>query len=178
MSLKQSHPPANPEVGGVRSSSGMMEKLLEAQQQQLDDITSESSFLEFLRNEQRCMTTAGVLLGGPNGDGGNGEEVDVDSIFEKVSQLAGGSEEGKSVDDILREAELLIRKQHPLFGGNGADDGGVGFEGMRRVERATCGLRDISCESTPMEMRSGVLEELEAIARREEESRSFAKVSH
>ncbi|XP_021694865.1 centrosomal protein of 162 kDa isoform X3 [Aedes aegypti] len=170
-SLKQSHPPgsSNPEVGGVCSKG--MEKLLEAQQQQLDDITSESSFLEFLRNEQRCM--AGVILGVP--ENGNGEgEVDVDSIFEQVSQLAGGSEEGKSVEDILREAEQLIRKQHPLFGGNGADRGDE-LDGIRRVQRATCGLRDISCESTPMEMRSGVLEEFEAIARREEESRAFVK---
>ncbi|XP_062539756.1 centrosomal protein of 162 kDa isoform X2 [Armigeres subalbatus] len=175
MSLKQSYAPTNPEVGGVGSSG--MEKLLEAQQQQLDDITSESSFLEFLRNEQRC-SAAGSGTSGPNGvdgNGGLGEEVDVESIFMQVSQLAGNGEDGKSVDEILREAEHLIRKQHPLFGGNGADDGVGELDGIRRVQRATCGLRDISCESTPMEMRSGVLEELEMIARREEETRTFVK---
>lgn len=176
MSLKQQQHQTlpNPEVGGVGSASAM-EKLLEAQQQQLDDITSESSFLEFLRNEQNCLTT-GVSNG--NGSGGCAEEVDVDRIFEQVSQLAGAGEDGKSVEEILREAEQLIRKQHPLFGGNGAkeEDGGA-YDGMREVQRAMCGLRGISCESTPMEMRTGVLEELEAIARREEESKAFAKVS-
>ncbi|XP_065078228.1 centrosomal protein of 162 kDa-like isoform X1 [Ochlerotatus camptorhynchus] len=174
MSLKQQQqhqPLLNPEVGGVGSACAM-EKLLEAQQQQLDDITSESSFLEFLRNEQSCLT--GVTNG--NGSGGCAEEVDVDRIFEQVSQLAGSGEDGKSVEEILREAEQLIRKQHPLFGGNGAheDDDGGACDGIRQVQRAMCGYRDISCESTPMEMRTGVLEELEAIARREEESKAFA----
>lgn len=175
MSLKQQQHQAllSPEVGGVGSASAM-EKLLEAQQQQLDDITSESSFLEFLRNEQNCLTG----VSGGNGSGGCGEDVDVDRIFEQVSQLAGAGEDGKSVEDILREAEQLIRKQHPLFGGNGAkEDNGGACDGIREVQGVMCGLRDISCKSTPMEMRTGVLAEFEAIARRDEESRTFVKVS-
>lgn len=178
MSLKQQQHQRlpNPEVGGVGRASAM-EKLLEAQQQQLDDITSESSFLEFLRNERSCLAT-GVSNGNGSGSGGCGEEVDVDRIFEQVNQLAGAGGDGKSVEEILREAEQLIRKQHPLFGGNGAnEEEGGACDGIREVQRAMCGLRGISCESTPMEMRTGVLEELEAIARREEDSKAFAKVS-
>ncbi|XP_055585991.1 uncharacterized protein LOC129738755 isoform X2 [Uranotaenia lowii] len=161
-----------------------MQKLLAAQQQQLDDITSESSFLEFLRNEQSCLaaviSSGSNCVGiGKNGNGENSDEVDVNIIFDQVNQLAGsaGNDE-REVDEILREAEQLIRKQPVLVGSIGENwcqfpDEANGLGEMRRVTRD---MRDISCESTPMEMRNGVLEELEAIARREEESKHLTEM--
>uniref|UniRef100_A0A8D8DJC1 Centrosomal protein of 162 kDa n=1 Tax=Culex pipiens TaxID=7175 RepID=A0A8D8DJC1_CULPI len=153
-----------------------MEKLLEAQQQQLDDITSESSFLEFLRNEQSCLLATsgfngGVAAAGCGRQQQQQQDHDVDSILEQVSRLAGldgtNPADDRTVDEILQEAERLMRKQ-PLFGG--VDGGGGGVVVHR--EPWCVDLRDISCESTPMEMKeNGMLEELEAIARREEESR-------
>lgn len=164
--------PASQKMGG---SSGM-EKLLEAQQQQLDDITSESSFLEFLRNEQSCL--GAVISGdcaGSNGRNGSSEDVDVDRIFAQVSKLAGGVEEDRSVDDILMEAEQLIRKQ-PIFRELDKNSVASCEANQNSVQKVTSGLRDISCESTPMEMKCGVLEELEGIARREEDSKELLKV--
>ncbi|XP_069966368.1 serine-rich adhesin for platelets [Bactrocera oleae] len=60
-----------------------------------DDFTS-SSILEFLAREQECCT-----------------EADTESIFQEVSRLADNSDT-RSVDEILREAELLM--QQSIFG--------------------------------------------------------------
>ncbi|XP_004537760.1 uncharacterized protein LOC101461475 isoform X2 [Ceratitis capitata] len=57
-----------------------------------DDFTS-SSILEFLAREQECCT-----------------EADAESIFQEVSRLADNSDT-RSVDEILREAELLMQQQ-------------------------------------------------------------------
>ncbi|XP_058835865.1 centrosomal protein of 162 kDa [Topomyia yanbarensis] len=168
---------ASPEMGG----SSVMEKLLEAQQQQLDDITSESSFLEFLRNEQSCL--AAVISGSCGSarvavkENGSREDVDVDRIFEQVSQLAGTGEDSRSVDEILQEAEQLIRKQ-PVFGevSSRNDDSSPG-DGLLPTEQTTSALRDISCESTPTEMRGGVLEELEVLAMREDGFQEVDKIN-
>ncbi|XP_053689830.1 centrosomal protein of 162 kDa [Sabethes cyaneus] len=165
--------PASQKMGG----SSAMEKLLEAQQQQLDDITSESSFLEFLRNEQSCL--GAVISGdcaGSTGRNSSGEDVDVDRIFAQVSKLTGEVEDERSVDEILLEAEQLIRKQ-PIF--RKLDENGVGpYEADQpSIHTVTSAMKDISCESTPMEMRCGVLEELEAITRREEDSKELIKLA-
>lgn len=65
-----------------------------------DDMTN-SSFLEFLNQEQQCL------------DNDNDSEVDIDSIFEEINRLSGDSNE-RGVDEILREAELLLSKQEDL----------------------------------------------------------------
>ncbi|XP_055551590.1 centrosomal protein of 162 kDa [Wyeomyia smithii] len=163
---------ASQKMGG---SSGM-EKLLEAQQQQLDDITSESSFLEFLRNEQSCL--GAVISGectGDSGRNGSTEDVDVDRIFAQVNKLAGGVEDGRSVDEILLEAEQLIREQ-PIFREPGENGIRCNKVDPNSNQTATSALRDISCESTPMGMRCGVLEEFGATAR-EEDNKELVKLA-
>lgn len=62
-----------------------------------DDFTT-SSILEFLNQEKQCL------------DLDNGTEVDVDSIFEEINRLSGDMD-GRNVEDILREAEMLISRQ-------------------------------------------------------------------
>lgn len=62
-----------------------------------DDFTT-SSILEFLNQEKQCL------------DLDNDTEVDVDSIFEEINRLSGDMN-GRNVEDILREAEMLISKQ-------------------------------------------------------------------
>ncbi|XP_058445493.1 centrosomal protein of 162 kDa [Malaya genurostris] len=158
MSLRQQEQlaAASPEMGG----SSAMEKLLEAQQQQLDDITSESSFLEFLRIEQSCL--AAVLSGSCSSrpvDGNQSkEDVDVDRIFEQVSQLAGTGEDTRSVEEILHEAEQLIRKQ-PVFGE--LENGSCGFPAEKM--ETSVPKNDISCESTTMEFNGNVSREQEIL---------------
>lgn len=65
-----------------------------------DDFTSTSSIMDFLKQEQKCAS----------GDSGNGQESDIDaeSIFQEVSRLADSSDT-RSVDELLREAELLLQ---------------------------------------------------------------------
>lgn len=62
-----------------------------------DDFTT-SSILEFLNQEKQC------------GDLDNGTEVDVESIFDEINRLSGDMD-GRNVEDILREAEMLIMRQ-------------------------------------------------------------------
>lgn len=62
-----------------------------------DDFTT-SSILDFLNQEKQCL------------DLDNGTEVDVDSIFEEINRLSGDMD-GRNVEDILREAEMLISRQ-------------------------------------------------------------------
>lgn len=104
-------------------------KLLTTINTETDDATP-TSILEFLRQEQQCM------------DSGNDSDVDVDSIFEEINRLSGDSEE-RSVDDLLREAELLLSKQEHLV----VDCGTNGKLGEL--------LKTISEESTPREMKFG-----------------------
>ncbi|XP_054726971.1 uncharacterized protein LOC129236780 [Anastrepha obliqua] len=67
-----------------------------------DEFTS-SSILEFLAREQECCT-----------------EADAESIFQEVSRLADNSDT-RSVDEILREAELLMQQQS-LYGNTDKTD--------------------------------------------------------
>lgn len=62
-----------------------------------DDFTT-SSILEFLNQEKQCL------------DLDSGTEVDVESIFEEINRLSGDMD-GRNVEDILREAEMLISRQ-------------------------------------------------------------------
>lgn len=61
-----------------------------------------SSIIEFLNNERECSQLAE-----------NDSEIDIDSIFEEINRLSDESDE-RSVDEILREAELLLSKQQQI----------------------------------------------------------------
>lgn len=93
-----------------------------------DEDTTPTSLMKFLSHEQECLNS------------GNDSDVDVDSIFEEINRLSGDSED-RSVDDILREAELLLSKQENLVDG---PNGALGEA-----------LKTISEESTPREMKFG-----------------------
>lgn len=61
-----------------------------------------NSILEFLNQEQKCLNS-----------GENDSELDIESIFEEINRLSDESDE-RSVDEILREAELLLCKQQQI----------------------------------------------------------------
>lgn len=63
------------------------------------NVNGNSSIIEFLNQEQKCMD--------------NDSELDIESIFEEINRLSDESDE-RSVDEILREAELLMFKQHEI----------------------------------------------------------------
>lgn len=70
-----------------------------------DDITNgNSSIIEFLNQEQKCLIPTENDLT---------SELDIDSIFEEINRLSDESDE-RSVDEILREAELLMTKQQQI----------------------------------------------------------------
>lgn len=70
-----------------------------------DDITNgNSSIIEFLSQEQKCLIPTENDLT---------SELDIDSIFEEINRLSDESDE-RSVDEILREAELLMTKQQQI----------------------------------------------------------------
>lgn len=70
-----------------------------------DEITNgSSSIIEFLNQEQKCLHPS---------DNDLNSELDVDSIFEEINRLSDESDE-RSVDEILREAELLLSKQKQI----------------------------------------------------------------
>lgn len=101
------------------------------------DDTTTASILDFLNQEQKCL------------DNGNDSDFDVDSIFEEINRLSGGDSEERSVDELLREAELLLSKQENLV----ENDNKMGEL-----------LRTISEESTPREMKLGAeIDQLESI---------------
>lgn len=60
-----------------------------------------SSIIEFLNQEQKSLIATEHDLT---------SELDIDSIFEEINRLSDESDE-RSVDEILREAELLMSKQ-------------------------------------------------------------------
>lgn len=70
-----------------------------------DEITNgNSSIIEFLNQEQKCLIPTENDLT---------SELDIDSIFEEINRLSDESDE-RSVDEILREAELLLSKQQQI----------------------------------------------------------------
>lgn len=63
-----------------------------------------SSIIEFLNQEQKSLIATEHDLT---------SELDIDSIFEEINRLSDESDE-RSVDEILREAELLLSKQQQI----------------------------------------------------------------
>lgn len=111
-------------------------------------LTTSSSIIEFLNHEQKCLVHD------------NDSELDIDSIFEEINRLSDDSDE-RSVDEILREAEILLSRQEQLDleGSNGEEVGDdyvvVGeeitsslFEKWKIDEH----LKPISEESTPRDI--------------------------
>ncbi|KAL9880370.1 uncharacterized protein ACN2A1_011869 isoform 2-T2 [Glossina fuscipes fuscipes] len=74
-----------------------------------EDITSNSSILEFLKQEQNCYENGASS----NVNNDHDSEADADSIFQEISRLADNSDT-RSVDELLREAELLLKHQNVL----------------------------------------------------------------
>lgn len=101
-----------------------------------DDITP-TSIMEFLNQEQKCLDSSA-----------DASEADLDSIFAEINRLSGDSND-RSVDELLREAEMLLSKQEPLVDGANSN--------LREL------LKTISEESTPREMRAGA--ELDQVER-------------
>lgn len=112
-------------------------------------LTTSSSIIEFLNHEQKCLVHD------------TDSELDVDSIFEEINRLSDDSDE-RSVDEILREAEILLSRQEH-FDLERSNDEGTGeyvvvdeeitsnlFEKWRIDEH----LKPISEESTPRDIRS------------------------
>lgn len=69
-----------------------------------DETTNGSSIIEFLNQEQKSLIATEHDLA---------SELDIDSIFEEINRLSDESDE-RSVDEILREAEMLLSKQQEL----------------------------------------------------------------
>lgn len=82
---------------------------LSSQQQSMtingdDNTNGSNSIIEFLNQEQKCLIPSENDLT---------SELDIDSIFEEINRLSDESDE-RSVDEILREAELLLSKQQQI----------------------------------------------------------------
>lgn len=69
-----------------------------------DETTNGSSIIEFLNQEQKSLIATEHDLT---------SELDIDSIFEEINRLSDESDE-RSVDEILREAEMLLSKQQKI----------------------------------------------------------------
>lgn len=109
-------------------------------------LTTSSSIIEFLNHEQTCLAHD------------NDSEMDIDSIFEEINRLSDDSDE-RSVDEILREAEILLSRQEQFdlerSNGDAANDVVVDNEitcNLYGKWRNDEDLKPISEESTPREM--------------------------
>lgn len=99
----------------------------------VEDITANSSILEFLSQEQRCLD--------------DNSEVDIESLFEEINRLSGDVEQNRNVEDIdmlIKEAEMLMTKQ---------EMGKMDFS-MSEIRNKISGSV-LSKESTPREMKHG-----------------------
>lgn len=99
----------------------------------IEDITANSSILEFLSQEQRCLD--------------DNSEVDIESLFEEINRLSGDVEQSRNVEDIdmlIKEAEMLMTKQ---------ETGKMDFP-MSKMKGKISGSV-LSKESTPREMKQG-----------------------
>lgn len=117
---------------------------------------SNNSIIEFLNDEQKCLSSAV--------DNNNESEVDIESIFEEINRLSDTSDE-RSVDEILREAELLLSKQQQIESNLNGNDNGIGDDGAKSIDANRNDeffkkwqfdehLKTISEESTPRNMKS------------------------
>lgn len=100
----------------------------------VEDITANSSILEFLSAEQRCLE--------------DNSEVDIESLFEEINRLSGevGEPSNRNVEDIdmlIKEAEMLMTKQE------------VGRRTRLTETKNKVSISSLSMESTPREMRIG-----------------------
>ncbi len=99
----------------------------------IEDITANSSILEFLHDEQRCLD--------------DNSEVDIESLFEEINRLSGDVEQNRNVEDIdmlIKEAEMLMTKQ---------DIGKMDFSICESKNKISGSV--LSKESTPREMKYG-----------------------
>lgn len=92
------------DVDAVSDASGEILQLSMEDHLNTLDYTSGSSIIEFLAKEQDC----------------NIEADDPDIIFREISRLS-DSNDTRSVDELLQEAERLIQQQLRLSGGDGGD---------------------------------------------------------
>lgn len=99
----------------------------------VEDITANSSILEFLSQEQRCLD--------------DNSEVDIESLFEEINRLSGDVEQNRNVEDIdmlIKEAEMLMTKQ---------EMGKMDFSITEMKNKISGSV--LSKESTPREMKVG-----------------------
>lgn len=77
-----------------------------------EEITSNGSIIEFLQQEQSCYENGYGLT--TNGESNYDCDVDVESIFKEINRLS-DSTDTRSVDELLREAEMLLKRQSDEF---------------------------------------------------------------
>lgn len=97
------------------------------------DYTSSSSIIEFLAKEQDC----------------NIEPGDPDIIFREVSRLS-DSNDTRSVDELLQEAERLIQQQLRL----GGNDGGGDLNGIDSLQLLFTADRQTPSSTSPLSLSS------------------------
>lgn len=123
------------------------------------DYDDYSSIMEFLNQEQQANAF----------DNNNDSEVDIESLFEEINRLStSGSicdtDIDRNVEDILREAEMLISKQE-LGQLNTVSTVPVSPHFKRNGLVKALMTKTISMESTPREMQiGGDLEKLDVVS--------------
>lgn len=98
-----------------------------------DDYTN-SSILEFLNKEQECFY----------GSSRDTSEINDEIIFEEVNRLSDNTDT-RTVDEILREAELLINKRLMVGASPAANGTNGGFEAYKSSNLTNC--RESSCSA-------------------------------
>lgn len=79
---------------------------------EFEDLTSNGSIIEFLQQEQSCYENGYGRTS--NGESNYDCDVDVESIFKEINRLS-DSTDTRSVDELLREAEMLLKRQSDDF---------------------------------------------------------------
>jgi hypothetical protein len=88
-----------------------------------------------------------ILLGNSDYFKDSISELEISDLFEEINRLS-DNRDNRPLEDILKEAETLIEKQQNVF------DNQVPGKSMQ--------FFSLSCESTPMEMRTlGLLDQLD-----------------
>lgn len=112
-----------------------------------EDYTS-SSIIEFLNQERQ-----------QNDDENDNSDVDIESIFDEINRLSKTSDGDKSVDEILKEAEILLSIPIKLKSVNdetlflkAGDTVTNKFQRLVLTEKTA----NLSEESTPREMRTNI----------------------
>lgn len=97
------------------------------------DLNATNSIIEFLKNEKQCLT---------NGHSDD-NELDIETIFDEINRLTDNTDQ-RSVDEILREAEMLLSKQEQIEYDLSNGENGDSYTSWKYDER----LDTISEEST------------------------------